>query len=279
MPPARTRLSVPSRHARRAGVGLLSVMALGSACARFGFERLDPDDGGGLGGRSGLGGSEGGRGGDGGASGDGGVGGSVGGSVAGGGDAAGEAGTAGDVPGGAGQGGAPPDGGSGEPVASCSDDLRNGDELGVDCGGACVPCNCSLGVPERLGDPNYAGNDLWSPRLSGDGLILFFAVTVPGAGEQVAYALRPDRTSPFGLGNPLPPPINQGTEGTPHPSLDNQRLYFYSERAGGAGARDLYVATRGVGGGTAPFADVSVAPLASLNGPSLDYLPWLSPTS
>jgi hypothetical protein len=253
-------------------MGPFVALALGSACARFGFERLGPGDDAGIGGFSALDASAAGRGG---VSGDG----SVGGSMAAGGEA-GAAGGAGGVSGEAGEGGArdggaPPEGDSGAPVASCADGTRNGDELGVDCGGTCPRCNCSLGAPERLGNPNYPGNDLWSPRLSGDGLTLFFAVTVPGTGEQIAYASRPERASSFGLGNVMPAPINQGNEGTPHPALDNRRLYFYSQRAGGAGSRDLYMATRGIGPN--PFDGVTVVPLSSLNGPELDYLPWLSP--
>jgi len=265
---ASPRPPTPARRGARAQIALFAALALGSACARFGFERLDPDEDGGLGGFSALDAAGGGRGGDGGVGGEG----SVGGSMAAGGPAGGQAGEGGS--GGAGDGGAPPDGGAPGPVASCSDGQRNGDELGVDCGGSCPSCNCSLAAPERLGDPNYAGNDLWSPRLSGDGLTLFFAVTVPGTGEQIAYASRPDRGSPFGLGNPLPAPINQGKEGTPHPSLDNRRLYFYSERAGGAGGRDLYLATRN--SGDSNFNDIDVVPLSVLNGLNNDYLPWLS---
>lgn len=181
--------------------------------------------------------------------------------------------------------GSPRDGGSagsgseraeagGEDAASgnCFDGARNGGETGVDCGGGCVPCSCSLGAPERLDDPNYPGNDLWSPKLSSDGLRLYFGVTIPGSAEQIAVATRPDRSAPFGLGEPLPAPINQGKEGTPYLTLDGLSLYFYSERAGGAGSRDLYVATRQSSGDA--FAEIT--PLSSVNTSELDYLPWLT---
>jgi hypothetical protein len=270
MPHASFHTSTFPRRGARARIVLFAALALGSACARFGFERLDPDGDGGIGGFAPLDAAAGGRAGDGGVGGSMAIGGEAGAPM---GDGGGISGAAGE--GAAGDGGAPPDGGTGGPVASCSDGTRNGDELGVDCGGACSRCTCSLGAPERLGDPNHPGNDLWSPRLSGDGLTLFFSVTVPGTGEQIAYASRPDRSSPFGLGNAMPAPINQGNEGTPHPSLDSRRLYFYSERGGGAGSRDLYMATRATG--PDPFDGVTVAPLSSLNGPALDHLPWLSP--
>ena len=35
-------------------------------------------------------------------------------------------------------------GGRCESCPSCSDDKKNGDELGVDCGGICVPCDINV---------------------------------------------------------------------------------------------------------------------------------------
>ena len=34
-----------------------------------------------------------------------------------------------------------------DPVASCTDGIQNGDETGIDCGGACNPCEVALEVP------------------------------------------------------------------------------------------------------------------------------------
>lgn len=246
---------------------------MGSGCARFGFDRLDPDRGGAIpslpvltgagAGGIGAGGESSGSSGNG----AGGSGASTGGNAGG--------GSGSDV-----DGGQPvlADSGSPEPDAGnadgCFAPAPNDGSSGGDCGGRrCGPCACSFDVPERLGDPNYAGNDLWSPRLSSDGLSLYFGVTIPGLAEQVAVARRTDKSSPFGLGEPLPAAINQGKEGTPFPSADGSSLYFYSERTGGAGSRDLYVATRT--GESAPFDDVTA--LTALNGSALDYLPWLSP--
>ena len=266
--PSRSRTVPLPRPARsvRGACAVLAALAGVSACARFGFERLDLDADDDIGAGPGAAGG-------------------------GGGEARGGAETSGGGPGAtAGEGGAGggaagrrADGGQPEPgdagpdgsiAVSCSDAVRNGDEVGVDCGGsACAACVCSFDAPQRLGDPNYPGNDLWSPRLSSNGLDLYFGVTVPGTGEQIAVATRPDRSSPFGLGQALPGPVNTGKEGTPHLSADGRSLYFYSERAGGAGLRDLYVATRSSGNG--PFD--SIAALTSLNGAQLDYLPWLDP--
>jgi hypothetical protein len=223
---------------------LAALASCTSACARFGFERLDPDHDAGQGGSFGWGGT----------------------------DAAIPVGGGPPVPGPRDAGGRP---GPGEPPdaagGGCFDGARNGAEVGVDCGGDCSPCVCSLGAPERLGDPNYPGNDLWSPRLSSDGLSLYFGLITSGLGEQVAVATRPDLTAPFGLGEPLPAPVNQGKDGTPFLTSNGLSLYFYSERAGDAGGRDLYVATRG------RLADSfdDVTPLSSLNTPEFEYLPWL----
>jgi hypothetical protein len=226
-------------------------------CARFGFERVDPRGDAGIG-RALV------------STGSGGIGawdpsGTAGGSGSGASEAIGGRGGSAGV----GEGDASVAANAGD----CFDGLQNGDEAGIDCGGsACSPCSCSLGAPELLGDPNSPGNDLWSPKLSSDGLSLYFAVTVPGFAEQIGVATRPDRGSPFGLGQSLEG-VNLNGEGTPFVSLDGLSLYFYSSRSGGAGSRDLYIATRGSSSG----AFGNVTPLSSLNTPELDHHPWLSP--
>ena len=67
--------------------------------------------------------------------------------------------------------------------------------------------------------------------------------------------------------------LDSGTgDGTPLLSHDGLRLYFYSQRAGGSGDRDLWQAARA--DATADFGPP--APLAGINSPALDHLPWLS---
>ena len=53
-----------------------------------------------------------------------------------------------------------------------------------------APTPCSLAAPERLGSPNYTGNNLWSPSLSSDRRSLFFAVLVPGWVEEAARRVK-----------------------------------------------------------------------------------------
>jgi hypothetical protein len=274
---------------RGASAVVLSLVWSAGACGRLGYDLLPRDDdpsaggGGGGAGISGASGTGGGAGSDGaageggapieddggGVAGDSATGGS-GGSAGAGGATSGAGGNGGST---AGAGGAAGFGGS-TALALCTDGVQNGDELGTDCGGSdCAPCACSFGAPEVLGDPNYPGNLLWGPSLSADALTLYAAVIVPGFNEQVMVATRPDRGNTFDFGNPLPPPVNQSVEGTPHISLDGLSLYFFSERAGsGADARDLYVATRSDPNGTFNAASA----LASVNASSTDHLPWAS---
>lgn len=156
----------------------------------------------------------------------------------------------------------------------CSDTVQNADEGGVDCGGAaCVPCPCTYGTPEVLGNPNFAGNMLFSPSLSADGLTLYFGLYIVGVPtETIAFSTRPSVADPFGLGNLLPAAINASVEGTPRLAPDGMTLYFYSERPGGLGGRDIYRAQR-----SAPGAAFDVITnLTEINSAGVDQLPWVS---
>jgi hypothetical protein len=279
--PAVTRaLGMPRRDRRiprAASVVALSLVCSAGACGRVGYDLLPRDDdsveAGGRGGAgssaaSGAGGAP--IDGDGGLAGAGAVGG-LGGDAGAAGTTSGAGGDAGSTS--AGAGGAGGAGGS-TSLPLCTDGLQNGDELATDCGGsACVPCACTFGAPEVLGNPNYPGNQLWGPSLSDDALTLYVAFIVPGFNEQIGVSTRPDRGNTFGFASVLPAPVNQSIEGTPHISLDQRSLYFFSERAGSGGvARDLYVATRS--DPSAPFDTAS--PLSSVNSSFLDHLPWVS---
>jgi len=254
-------------RARRGGGGglrrvLLLLVGASAACARFGYEIPDgSQDGPGVGdspgrpdaGQPGAGGS------------------AAGASNAGGSSSGGAAGQPPDIDAGAA-------GSAGTATTSdagtCFDGQDDADEAGPDCGGPrCAPCRCTIGEPQRLGAPNYPGNDLWSPSLSSDGLSLYFAVTVPGVEEQIAVATRPNLGADFGDGQGLPPPVNQGFDGTPYLAPSGLALYFFSERPGGAGGRDLYVASRATQ--SAAFDDVRA--LSSSNTPEREHLPWVSP--
>lgn len=101
--------------------------------------------------------------------------------------------------------------------------------------------------PSNLGATiNSAAAD-GCPAISRDGLTLFFASTRPGgAGSFDIYVSeRPRTDAPWG------PPVNVGThvnsaagEICPALAYSRRSLYFVSNRPGGCGGQDLYVARR-----------------------------------
>lgn len=148
--------------------------------------------------------------------------------------------------------------------SACADGLRN-------CGGACAPCPCSWGTPERLGTPNYAGNGLYSPTLSSDELTLWFGLILAGGPERVAHATRNTVTASFGQVTLDSAPVASNSwEGNPHLSHDGRSLYFYSARSN----QDLglFQATRGSTTG----AFNQVVELTTLNSTSTEQLPWVT---
>jgi Tol biopolymer transport system component len=160
------------------------------------------------------------------------------------------------------------------PVPTCFDTLQNQDEAGIDCGGAsCIPCPCTFGVPQQLGNPNASGNDLWSPSLSNDGLAMYFSLSTPGFNERVAVATRSSRGAAFSAGSALPTPVNSSTAGTPELSANGLALYFFSQRFDGTGDRDLYVATRS----STALQFGAVTELTTVNSTRRDDRPWVAP--
>ncbi len=134
-------------------------------------------------------------------------------------------------------------------------------------------------TPTNLGTTINTGADELCPALSTDGHLLFFASNRPGGcgGRDLYVSRRRDARDDFGWG----PPENLGC--TVNSSLDDfgevyyeredgvGMLYFNSNRAGGAGAQDLYVTVRGSDGsfGTA-------TPVVELNTEFNDQQPAIS---
>ncbi|RMH29403.1 MAG: hypothetical protein D6693_02010, partial [Planctomycetota bacterium] len=95
----------------------------------------------------------------------------------------------------------------------------------------------------RAPDPINSNADDYEPRLSADGLTLYFVRGKPGGGADLYTA----RRTPDGWTEPAPlGAINDpGADDLgPEPSPDGRSLYFYSDRAGGLGGYDLWVARR-----------------------------------
>lgn len=172
------------------------------------------------------------------------------------------------------------DSGAGAPDAAseCGDHTQNGDETGVDCGGTCAPCVCvwsAFSTPQQITGLGFDATwSEWGPTLSADGLTLMFAAENGGT-EDLYVATRSVLGTAFGAVSKLPTTNSLNTsanEGTPWLSADGLRLYFYSDRNGGLGLRDLYFSTR-----STPSVDFGTpVAVGGLNSTSIDHLLWLS---
>jgi hypothetical protein len=103
-----------------------------------------------------------------------------------------------------------------------------------------VPFNAPTPVTEL----NTTATDS-APSLTADGLRIYFTSTRPGAGNfDLWTASRPDWNSPFGVATPLTEINTAGVERESHISADGLRIWFTSDRAGGVGSTDTWVASR-----------------------------------
>lgn len=103
------------------------------------------------------------------------------------------------------------------------------------------------GAPVNMGPTvNSAMWDL-SPRISADGLSLYFHSTRPGGrgSEDIWMATRAAKADPWGTPVNLGPAINSSAnDGEAVLSPDGLVIFFSSDRAGGVGSYDLWMATR-----------------------------------
>ena len=101
--------------------------------------------------------------------------------------------------------------------------------------------------PVNLGAPiNSAANDM-NPALSPDELSLYFVSTRAGGfgNADIWVSRRASLDSPWGEPVNLGPGINgPGIDASPVLSIDGHLLFFSSDRAGGHGSNDIYVARR-----------------------------------
>jgi Tol biopolymer transport system component len=164
-----------------------------------------------------------------------------------------------------------PDGAAGQ---SCSDGALNQDELAVDCGGVCPACNCEFGAFSGVAEVTGLGSagDEYGPTLSPDGASLYFSVAA-STDEDIFVATRSGRGTEFSAVHALPVVNGSSLDGSPFVTHDDRTLLFFSNRAGGVGDRDLWMATR-------PSPDVDFSepvPILGVNSTGLDLLPELSP--
>ncbi|MBN1973917.1 MAG: protein kinase [Sedimentisphaerales bacterium] len=107
--------------------------------------------------------------------------------------------------------------------------------------------NEDWGPPENLGsNVNSSSEDSFS-SLSNDGLTLYFNSNRPGGygGFDLYKTMRLTTDAPWSPAENLSSVINSYSgDGDPWISADNRELYFMSERTGGYGSGDFYVAKR-----------------------------------
>ncbi len=157
---------------------------------------------------------------------------------------------------------------------TCVDGERTQNETETDCGGVCLPCNCTFGpFGEVLQVEGIGTDDRSGPALSSDGQWLYFSVTTSSNPEDLFRAQRGDNGFTFTDFEPVRS-LNTGSlEGSPFLTDQDLTLYFFSDRPGGLGSRDVWVATRG-----SVAEDFTGAQLVGgVNSAALDLLPRLSP--
>ncbi|MCG3128087.1 MAG: hypothetical protein CHACPFDD_02961 [Phycisphaerae bacterium] len=123
-----------------------------------------------------------------------------------------------------------------------------------------------VGLAELI---NSAG-DAYEPRLSWDGLTLYFVRGKAGENAEIFVTAR--SFAGWSQPEPLAALNSECDELGPEPSADGRTLYFYSDRPGGAGGYDIWVSRRGPDGWQSPQ---NAGP--AVNSEFNDYGPALAP--
>ena len=122
--------------------------------------------------------------------------------------------------------------------------VRNGPSGGADLVFATRPDkNSPFGAPVQLASLNTNALE-WAPDISADGLSLYFTRGSSFAVADIWVATREDISEAFGNPQPLTEVNTEDSEGVPSISTDGLNLFLASNRSGGAGYWDIYMATR-----------------------------------
>lgn len=95
-----------------------------------------------------------------------------------------------------------------------------------------------FGTPMPITELNTSASEA-GPSLTGNGLTIYFQ-----RGSDLWTATRPNWSSPFGTPSPVTELNTGSVEREPHISLDGLTIYFTSDRAGGVGGNDTWMASR-----------------------------------
>ncbi|UCF33541.1 MAG: PD40 domain-containing protein [Phycisphaerales bacterium] len=127
--------------------------------------------------------------------------------------------------------------------------------------------------PRELTELINAREDDYEPRVSADGMTLFFVRGRAGENADIYVATR----TPDGWGEPvaLEAVNTEDDDLGPEPSADGRSLYFYSDRPGGNGGYDIWVVHRSQEDPTHWGEPVNLGP--RVNSTYNDYGPSLTP--
>jgi Tol biopolymer transport system component len=134
----------------------------------------------------------------------------------------------------------------------------------------------SFGAAVNLGAPLNTSVEELIPKTSLDGLSLYFVSNRPGTlgNNDIWLATRASTAVNFGAPVNLGAPINTSSlDGGPDITADGLTLVFNSDRPGGSGSRDLYIATRA---STAAAFGSAVNLGPTINTSDDDYSPSIS---
>jgi hypothetical protein len=165
----------------------------------------------------------------------------------------------------------PPDSGPG--------DLRPPDTMPDTVGPIDLPpdfppgCTQPFSNPAPVTIPGVFG-DIYAPRLSPDGLTLYFGEQESANPNSVDiyFTTRTAVGAPFTPAQPMAEANSNAEDNGAFLSADQLELFFFSTRAGGAGGRDIWVLRRAsvAAGWDAP------RPVTELNSTADDYMPSLT---
>jgi len=105
----------------------------------------------------------------------------------------------------------------------------------------------TFGEPTNLGPVVNSSYNEFAPCISADGSTIYFSSNLPGTigYTDIWITTRPTKDDPWTDPMNLGSTINSNSyEWLPHISADGLKLYFHSDRPGGSGYMDLWVATR-----------------------------------